>query len=316
MTLDLGIDAGGSKAAWSARDATGVERAQGVAAAIQAAAMEPRAVALALRAIVEEASAASGMPVVSVVAGLAGAGLPRVRRAIRDAVAVTFRSGIRFAVVGDVEVAAATCLARGEGVAIWAGTGSFAVARAPDGSLHRAGGRGLLLDDRGGAASIVLAAARAALESDDSVIGPTSLSAVLAASFGASRARELGRVLRDLPAGELAQRLPLVAGSASRGDAIAAAVLADEAGRLADRAVAATRRASIPLASCSLNLGGGAVTHCVELREALCAALRARGFGRVPAEAPPAVDGAVRLAGAHREGRRPLCDWLEDDHAA
>lgn len=316
MILDLGIDAGGSKADWLARDGAGTDRVRGRAAAIQAAAQDPQAVARALAAIVAAAESASGMRVASLVAGIAGAGLVAIRRGLRAACARELGDALPLAIVGDCEVAAATALADGPGLAVWAGTGSFCIARAEDGSLHRAGGRGLLLDDRGGAAALVLAAARAAVESDDGVRGPTTLCAALAGAFGAARARELGRVLRDVAPGALAAQLALVTGAAAAGDAVATEVLARESEALAARATAAVRRAGLVNSAVPITLGGGAFEHHAPLRAAFLAALRREGFVAEPRGARDAVLGAVALARALRERTRPECSWLEDEHAA
>ncbi|MBI5850907.1 MAG: hypothetical protein HZB39_07750 [Planctomycetes bacterium] len=316
MIVDLGIDAGGSKAAWLAQDDAGATLARGVAPAIQAAASEPRLVAEALAAIVAEAGAQSGAPVVALVAGIAGAGVVAVRRAVRDAYARIPGAASPMAIVGDCEVAAAACLWAGSGVALWSGTGSFCIARGKDGSLQRAGGRGLLLDDRGGAASIVLAAARLAVECDDGVHGATALTPALATAFAVSRARELGRAMRGLEPRALAERLPVVLAIAGGGDAAARGVIAAECDALASRAVAAVRRAGLAPAGCEVFLGGGALAHHDALRDALSHALRAKGFDRVPHAGGDAVLGAVRLARALRRRESPLCTWLEDDRAA
>ena len=99
--VDLGIDAGGSKAAWLAQDDAGATLARGIAPAIQAAVSEPRAVAEALAAIVAEAGAQSAVPVASLVAGIAGAGVVAVRRAVRDAYAKLGGAAIPLAIIGD-----------------------------------------------------------------------------------------------------------------------------------------------------------------------------------------------------------------------
>ena len=55
----------------------------------------------------------------------------------------------RVGVVSDITLAYLDCFAPGAGYLVYAGTGSIAVGIEPDGHMHRAGGRGGLLDDGG-----------------------------------------------------------------------------------------------------------------------------------------------------------------------
>ena len=57
-------------------------------------------------------------------------------------------AGVR--VVSDVEIAYRAAFAPGEGYLVYAGTGSIAAFIDAQGVLHRAGGRGVALDDAGG----------------------------------------------------------------------------------------------------------------------------------------------------------------------
>ncbi len=56
----------------------------------------------------------------------------------------------RLDIYNDVELAYRGCLTPGEGVVIYAGTGSIAVHLDKDETMHRAGGFGFLIDDAGG----------------------------------------------------------------------------------------------------------------------------------------------------------------------
>lgn len=313
--IALGIDAGGTKAAWCARTEAGAEL-RGQAGAIQAAATDAGTVAAATAAIVAEVEASKRQPVGSLVAGLAGAGNLVVRRSLREALAQRLGARVRIAVIGDVEVAAAACLAEAPGVAVWSGTGSFAVARAADGWLHRAGGRGLLLDDRGGAAAIVIAAARQAVEAADGIREPLPWSSRLVGEFGVASAIDLGRAMRGMSPGDLARRVFVVEEAAREGEPHARAILTEELDALAARAQAAVTRAGLTPTSCRVFVGGGVFTHSPVVRELFGAALAVRGFAAQLTVAAAAVDGALALAVALAGRHRPLCDWLEDDHAA
>ena len=54
------------------------------------------------------------------------------------------------ALASDIEIACLDLYAPGEGYVVYAGTGSIAAFIDANGTLHRAGGRGVLLDDAGG----------------------------------------------------------------------------------------------------------------------------------------------------------------------
>ncbi len=310
MDCDCGVDAGGTKAAWVLRDLAGCEVARGVVPAIQAAALGVEGTAVRLRALLAELEQ-GGHRIRSFVAGLAGAGRVEVRRGIRAAVG----DAIPFAVVGDPEVAAAAALADGPGVAVWAGTGSFVVARGADGRLLRIGGRGWLLGDRGGAFAVVRAAAVAAVEAADGMRAESGLGARLAEAFSANRVVDLGAILQQLAPGEVAARLPVVAAACEAGDGLAVDVVRRETDWLALACVAAAERAGVALGETGVRFGGGALTYCAPLREALGAALRARGVAGF-APGGEAVVGAVRLAAALRTGEQPMRGWLGDERSA
>lgn len=310
MDCDCGVDAGGTKAAWMLRDLRGSEVARGVAPAIQAAALGVEGTAVRLRALLAELEGA-GHRIRALVAGLAGAGRVEVRRGIRAAVGAE----IPFAVVGDPEVAAGAALAEGPGVAVWAGTGSFVVARGVDGRLLRIGGRGWLLGDRGGAFAVVRAAAAAAVEAADGLRPESGLGAGLAEAFSASRVVDLGAVMQQLTPGEVAARLPVVAEACAAGDRIACAVVAEEADWLVRACRAAAERAGVALVETGVRFGGGALQHCAPLREALAVGLAERGVEGFAAGGE-AVVGAARLAAALRTGEQPMRGWLDDERSA
>jgi ribosome-associated protein len=129
-------------------------------------------------------------------------------------------------VVGDVLAAAAAALAEGPGLLVWSGTGSFAIARAANGELHRIGGRGYLLGDQGSGYDLVRAPPRPCCCAIDDLGPATALTAALTKAFGAPAPQRLGAVLQRLDSGEVAQRLPVVLAVAAAGDPVANEVLA------------------------------------------------------------------------------------------
>ena len=88
------------------------------------------------------------------------------------------------AVASDAVVSHAGALAGGPGVVLAVGTGSVAIAIAPDGTMHRADGWGPWLGDEGGGAWLGLHGLRAALRAADGRGPATTLRKAAEARFG------------------------------------------------------------------------------------------------------------------------------------
>jgi N-acetylglucosamine kinase-like BadF-type ATPase len=305
VTRFLGIDAGGSKTRWEVVDAAARVLGSGESAGIQAVTAGPEQAAAALAAVIS----ASGGPFEVAVVGIAGAGSPQMRARLRDALA---RAGVErpVAICGDPEVAAAAALRTSAGLAIWAGTGSFAIARDRAGQLVRTGGRGHLLGDEGGGYSIVRAAAVAAVKALDGVGPPTALGAVLDRSFASERPERLGVAMQACSPREVASRAGLVLEVAARGDLVARAVLEAEADSLAALGVSAAQRAGLACGDLDVALGGGLCAGSADYRDCLGRALAARGVLRAPRLADPAAHGAALLARAIGQREAPLARWV------
>jgi len=149
--LGLGIDAGGTQTRWALADAAGAIVAEGAVAGMSATQMGNTAGRDAVRGIFSLLAAqvlAVGKPQ-AVCAGLTGfdglATLPAQWLAELLQVAPP-----AVALRNDVEIAYLDSFAPGEGYLVYAGTGSIAAWIAEDGTFHRAGGRGVTLDDGGG----------------------------------------------------------------------------------------------------------------------------------------------------------------------
>lgn len=258
--------------------------------------------------------ATAGLTPTAAVCAVAGVG----ERAAADRLVAGLRAaGIGFpvAVVGDVLAAAAGALADGPGVLLWAGTGSFAIARGDDGRLVRVGGRGYLLGDQGSGYDLVRRAAAAALLAHDDLGPPTALGEALVAAFAAPAVARLGAVLQRLDTGAVARQLPVVLAVAAGGDAVAQAVLDDGIQALALLALAAARQAGLRDPALSVTLGGGLLQGSDALRALTTEKLQ------LLTSAPPRLSderagarGAARLARAWHRREQPLCGWV--DHVA
>src|SRR5471030_349305 len=168
-TQSLGIDAGGTRTRWALADADGAIIAEGSVAgwsATQMADPAGRAAAQAMFSALAADVLAAGLPgagsqaagsppagaPAQVCAGLTGFG----GQADVAALIIEWLSGAlciapqAVQLRSDIEIAYLDSFAPGEGYLVYAGTGSIAAWIDVDGVFHRAGGRGVLLDDGGG----------------------------------------------------------------------------------------------------------------------------------------------------------------------
>jgi N-acetylglucosamine kinase-like BadF-type ATPase len=247
----------------------------------------------------------------AVVCALAGVGDKATSERIRDGL-VAAGIAVPVAVVGDVLAAATAALQAGPGVLVWAGTGSFAIARSLTGELLRVGGRGFLLGDQGSGYDLVRRAATAVVLAADAMAEPTSLTGKLCAAFDAPSPLRLGAVLQRLDSGTVAAQAPLVFAAAAAGDSVARQVIAAALESLAFLAIGAARQAGLEGSEMALALGGGVLVGVPAYADELGARLVRHGFG-----APRLVDGraaargAALLAQAWHDREEPLCGWVE-----
>ena len=159
--LGLGIDAGGTRTRWALADCAGSILAEGEVAGLSALQMGSdagRADLYARLGTLAKAVLAHGHPA-AIRAGLTGYGGDGaqlqgwlVKLFDTPAAAITLSN--------DIEIAYAACFQPGEGYLVYAGTGSIGAWIDARGIFHRAGGRGVVLDDGGGGFSIARAALR------------------------------------------------------------------------------------------------------------------------------------------------------------
>jgi N-acetylglucosamine kinase-like BadF-type ATPase len=253
-------------------------------------------------------------PLVAVV-GLAGAGSPQRRRDIESSLAAeaSLLGTDRVRVVSDIEAVAAAALSEGTGVALWSGTGSFAVASDGGKHLWRTGGRGYLLGDEGSAYSIVVAAARAALRARDRIGPATDLLPRFEDALDVAGVEALATVMEGKTSGEIAGLFPVVLEVDADGDELARTILDDGAEQLVRLASAACVRASLVPVDTDVVLGGGALGQ-QRYAERVVRSLVERGFHDIARTAPrQPCEGAALLARAWRQGEAPMCFWVEPD---
>ena len=182
--LGLGIDAGGTQTRWALATADGVivadDAVEGLSA-LQMSSDAGRAAVHATFARLCQVVLAVGQPR-AVVAGLTGFGgddavLAQTLATLLALDAAHVRVG------NDIDIAYRDSFEPGQGYLVYAGTGSIAAWIDTDGVFHRAGGRGVLLDDGGGGYWIAREALRHIWRREDEAPGSWQSSPMAEAVF-------------------------------------------------------------------------------------------------------------------------------------
>ncbi|MDZ5636680.1 N-acetylglucosamine kinase [Janthinobacterium sp. GMG1] len=182
--LGLGIDAGGTQTRWALATADGAIVAEGAVEGLSALQMSSdagRAAVHATFAKLSQAVLAIGQPR-AVVAGLTGFGGDDVVLAYMLAELLALEA-VDVRLGNDIDIAYRDSFEPGEGYLVYAGTGSIAAWIDADGVFHRAGGRGVLLDDGGGGYWIAREALRHIWRREDEAPGSWQGSPMAGAVF-------------------------------------------------------------------------------------------------------------------------------------
>jgi glucosamine kinase len=150
-TLGLGIDAGGTETRWALSDPAGQIVAEGAVAGLSALMMARPAGREQVHATFSQLAQDvldTGRPL-RICAGLTGFGGDG--NVLVDWLATLLGVGVdAITLCNDIEIAYLDAFEPGEGYLVYAGTGSIAAYIDESGEFHRAGGRGVMLDDAGG----------------------------------------------------------------------------------------------------------------------------------------------------------------------
>lgn len=241
----LGIDAGGTQTRWALAAPNGKIVAEGLVAglsALQMATAEGRDAVRATFAEMAREVLSHGRPA-RVRAGLTGFGGDgdELQRWLGEFL------GIEPAAVtlcNDIEIAYLASFNPGEGYLVYAGTGSIGAFIDANGEFHRAGGRGVVLDDGGGGFWIAREALRHIWRKEDEQPGSWEASPMAHAVFqhvGGSDWSFSRQFIYHRERGEVGKLALAVAASAER-DPAAAAILREAGHELARLALALTRR--------------------------------------------------------------------------
>lgn len=296
MTLVVGVDGGGTHTRAVVADATGqvLARAQCAGAVVHAA--EPsgaaNAVSAAVRAAAQEAGVA--LPVASLWAGLAGAGLEPARRSVERELESCGLAD-RVLVATDVEAAFHAAFGPGPGVLLIAGTGSIAWARNPAGEVVRVGGWGEWIGDEGSGFSIGLAALRAVARAEDRRGPATALRDLVLARLGVERPDALVGWVAEATKGDVAALVPVVSQAASEGDQVASDLLEEAVAELSLHLSAVLERAGAWPEPPGLVLWGGLLVEGGSLHARMVESASALNVRLASSEIDPAL-GAAKLA--------------------
>ncbi|MDZ7802188.1 MAG: BadF/BadG/BcrA/BcrD ATPase family protein [Trueperaceae bacterium] len=312
----LGIDAGGSSTRWILHGDTGPwgHGALGPMSGLAFMA-SPGATPDGVRALVHDLSravndvlavrAGTGRPervaLGAVVAGVTGltrddASAAAVRDLLAEGLGV---DPTRVYVMDDVILAYHSAFAPGEGIVVYAGTGSVAAHVDAKGTMVRVGGHGYLIDDAGGGYWIGRHALRAVLRQADR-LGEPAVGMLAESIYQALGSRDWPDIRQRIYGGgrrELAQLVPVVRHAATHGDREALGIV-EEAGRELAR-LAATLMERLGRGPLPVALTGGAAAGLGQhLRRAMARHLaddtELRAAERTPVEA------AVHLAEERR----------------
>lgn len=240
--LGLGLDVGGTTTRWALAAAQGPVVLEGQApgfSGLQLATDAGRGVIAAVLAGIARSCQEAGQVPQGICAGVTGFDGDQPGP-LRDALAQAFGvPGSAVLPYNDIELACRTAFAPGGGILVYAGTGSVAAHLDARGVVHRAGGRGGLIDDGGSGYWLAREALRAVWRLEDERPGAglrSALGRALSQRLGGATWSDHRGGAYGASRGELGALALAVAEAAREGDAQALALLAsagDELARLA-----------------------------------------------------------------------------------
>jgi N-acetylglucosamine kinase-like BadF-type ATPase len=243
--IGLGIDAGGTRTRWALAAPGGSILAEGDdvgLSALQMGTPAGREAVHATFASIARAVLRHGRPA-AVRAGLTGFGGDgeQLQRWLAELLGIAPEA---IAFCSDIEIAYRASFAPGEGYLVYAGTGSIGAFIDRDGQFHRAGGRGVLLDDGGGGFWIAREALRHVWRNEDECPGRWHGSPMARAVFdyvGGSDWSHSRQFIYGQERGEVGKLALAVAATADK-DPAAAAILREAGRELARLALALVDR--------------------------------------------------------------------------
>ena len=241
----LGIDAGGTRTRWALADADGQVIAEGKVgglSALQMSSASGRHTVHANFSTLAKAVLEHGRPQ-RIQAGLTGFGGDgeQLQRWLAELLAVPLRA---VTLCNDIEIAYLSSFEPGQGYLVYAGTGSIGAYIDAAGQFHRAGGRGVMLDDGGGGFWIAREALRQIWRNEDEQPGrwrDSPMAHAVFAQIGGDDWALSRQFIYSQERGEVGKLALAVAASADT-DPVAASILGEAGRELARLALALTAR--------------------------------------------------------------------------
>ena len=232
MSIIIGVDAGGTKTtAAVSRDGKELARETGPAGTVRPGRVLASATAISttVRLVLSKINEVRGD---RMVVGAAGVGREEERKALHAALrAEGLAPQVR--ITTDIEIALQAAFGKARGIVLLAGTGSFAIARHADGTIHRQGGYGWQMSDEGSGYWLGRAALQAVSRARDGRGPATELTAAVLRTARSNSFDELVRwSVTALPT-EVAGVAAAVLEVARQGDQVAQALLRQSVEELA-----------------------------------------------------------------------------------
>ncbi len=178
----LGLDAGGTQTRWALVNASGQLLRSGQVAGLSGLLLQSDAGRAEVAAVLDSLAQATG-PLAGVVVGATGFDTTQAP-VLCDLVAHALNLPERQVLaLTDIELACHAAFGPGQGIVVYAGTGSIAAHLDATGTLHRVGGRGVIVDDAGGGHWIAREALRHVWRAEDEQPGSSAHSALAQALF-------------------------------------------------------------------------------------------------------------------------------------
>ena len=178
----LGLDAGGTQTRWAVVDAAGQLLRSGEVAGLSGLLLHSESGRTALTTVLETLSTETG-PLAGAVVGLTGfdaAQAPTLCALMANTLRLPAH---QVQAMTDIELACHAAFAPGQGIVVYAGTGSIAAHLDSAGVLHRVGGRGAIIDDAGGGHWIAREALRQVWRAEEEQPGSSKHSPLAQALF-------------------------------------------------------------------------------------------------------------------------------------
>lgn len=223
--VSLGIDAGGTHTRWALADTRGALLREGEVAPFSGLQLADETGRAQVLQVLRAVAAACG-PVQAVAGGITG--FDDTQAPLLQGLATQAFGAVPLLLCNDIELLCRAHGAPGHGIVLIAGTGSVAAGLDAAGTLQRAGGRGLLIDDAGGGAWIAREALQQVWRAEDVAPGAWEQSPLARALFeamGGTTWAQTRHHVYGATRGELGTLALAVARAAHAGDAAALAIL-------------------------------------------------------------------------------------------